>query len=1146
MEGYTLLLLIFMGFLFLFSIQIPISYSQQIEKDVPGSQIPEWVFIIYMDADNNLESAGIDDINEMETVGSNLNINIIVQIDRADGYDNSNGDWKGVRRYFITKDYDTDTISSNLLQDLGELDMANPDTLSNFVIWAINNNPAKKYALVLWNHGSGWKRVNINTMEACDGCDATLGLPWEESKSIETEEIKKPIKGLISDDYSGSIMSLQELEQALNTIKTNTGVTLDIIGFDACLMQMVEVEYEINPYANVGVGSEEVEPGDGWPYDNILTDLIANPTWNAVDLGDNIVNNYMNFYGYSSSQTQSAIYQSQLTDLINSIDNFAQVLYGSLLSNKDEIKTARELSQSYFYPEYIDLYHFAELVKTYVTDTEVKNAATEVMNNVNNVVFSEGHGSLKSNSHGLTIYFPSTKTDLKTYKTLEFAQNTHWDEFLIGYYSNPSIIVPGTRILIVDDSKNKYTDYYKDALGYYGFKFSYWSVETDGSPNLTLLSDYDLVMWFTGDEYANTLTTLDQTNIASYMNAGGNLFLSGQDIGYDIGLSSFYSDYLHADFVSDYVNDDLVNGVSGDPISNGLTLNLSDGNGANNNNYPSSINTLSGATPIFYYGIGSLAGLKYEGAYKLVYIAFPFESINDDHLRSSLIYRIINWIDPTLTDFNPPHPYRLLVNLGDDQPNGTITIQTRISEENEIISVVVQIESPDENVIENITLYDDGTHGDKDPNDNIYGNRWITLNENDYFVDFITKDSVGNIGKFDNLLRFSTKKFNKQQKILLVYDDPYNRGYETYYINALIDNGFGFDYYNVYENGSPYTSLLLKYRDGSIIWALPNDKGPDEFSQINLISYLDSGGKLFITGQDVGWYIFTFTGYSPNAFYNDYLHAKYIQDNIGYWGLEGVSGDSITNGLNLKISGFGGADNQYYPSEIDPLGEAIPIFTYSTKNEGPKSPRADKSSKFIDSLRKNESKIILSSGTSGLRVDTGTYKVVYLSFGFEGINDPYDRSILLKRILNWFNITTNVEGRLTYLENKVDNLSKLEERISTLELWTNKTKNAVCRIFNHLSLINPFWECQGSTSTTTTTTPTTSTTTTQPGCNVLCNKQTTNCQTSCNKCPSTGYKNCQYEWISRCGNSTGYINPGQLIPNLRCTYTSTCILRGCS
>jgi len=116
--------------------------------------------------------------------------------------------------------------------------------------------------------------------------------------------------------------------------------------------------------------------------------------------------------------------------------------------------------------------------------------------------------------------------------------------------------------------------------------------------------------------------------------------------------------------------------------------------------------------------------------------------------------------------------------------------------------------------------------------------------------------------------------------------------------------------------------------------------------------------------------------------------------------------------------------------------------------------------------------------------------------------------------------------------------------------WTSKCRNQTGRLQPGNSIpwlsCNYAGTCTLKGNPTSHVTTTTTTTTIQSGCNEICNKRTINCQTSCKKCPSTGYKNCQYEWISKCGNSTGYINPGQLIPNLHCAYTSTCILRGCS
>jgi clostripain len=140
----------------------------------PIPNIPEWTVMIYLDADNNLESAGINDINEMEMVGSSSDVNIVVQVDRIpysvlaannEGYldDSSNSNWTNTRRYYITQDFDPYQISSDLKSELGELNMGDPQTLVDFASWAVTEYPAEKYLLVIWNHGGGFRSPAYTT-----------------------------------------------------------------------------------------------------------------------------------------------------------------------------------------------------------------------------------------------------------------------------------------------------------------------------------------------------------------------------------------------------------------------------------------------------------------------------------------------------------------------------------------------------------------------------------------------------------------------------------------------------------------------------------------------------------------------------------------------------------------------------------------------------------------------------------------------------------------------------------------------------------------------------------------------------------------------------------------------------------------------
>jgi len=119
-----------------------------------------WTFMVWLNGDNNLKYWAIEDINEMEVAGSTDQVAIVVQMDRVDWHDTSNGDWTTTKRFYVTRDakgLGDRTIRSEAIRDLGEVNMGNPDKLIEFVEWAQATYPAQNYALILWNHGSGWK-----------------------------------------------------------------------------------------------------------------------------------------------------------------------------------------------------------------------------------------------------------------------------------------------------------------------------------------------------------------------------------------------------------------------------------------------------------------------------------------------------------------------------------------------------------------------------------------------------------------------------------------------------------------------------------------------------------------------------------------------------------------------------------------------------------------------------------------------------------------------------------------------------------------------------------------------------------------------------------------------------------------------------
>jgi hypothetical protein len=361
----------------------------------------KWSFLVYLNGANDLQTFGPLNFNQMEKVGSTTDVNIVVQWKQASCSSCGSPDWTGTRRYFVTKDSDVSAVHSTLVQDMGpSIDMGDWHQLRNFIVWGQQNYPADHYALVIWNHGAGWRGRSA-------GRAATRGVSF--------------------DDATGNYIQTWELPQAL-------GVTpkMDTVIFDASLMQMLEVDYEIKDSTGVVTGSEESPPGEGYVYDTFLSDLVANPNMSAAQLGTQIVNRTLEAYGSQGNNTQSAVDTSKLANLTSAVDAFA----GALLAHRSDSATAlanarinaEHMTSSYAY--YKDLWDYAELVRTTTTAADLQSAASNVETAISGALIAEKHGALHARSHGLTIYVPDPLTYLSTYGNLAFARNSRWPQWL--------------------------------------------------------------------------------------------------------------------------------------------------------------------------------------------------------------------------------------------------------------------------------------------------------------------------------------------------------------------------------------------------------------------------------------------------------------------------------------------------------------------------------------------------------------------------------------------------------------------------------------------------------------------------------------------------------------------------------------------
>ncbi len=340
----------------------------------PARALDEWTFMVYMDGDNNLESAAISDFMELAAVGSSASVNVVMLFDRIPGESSSYGNWTDTRMGRVDR---FDEPNASWGASMGELNMGNPLTVRQFVDFSMMMYPAERYAFVFWNHGSGWR---------------TLALGGEEPDL--------PMKSVCADDTDDDRLDMSEVREALAAIETDHG-EIDLVGFDACIMGMVEVAYEIREHAGVMVGSEMLVPNSGWPYTTIMQDLVATPTMSAATLGGVIVDRYCENYG-SYVMSSVSLHSAAMGAFKDKVNHFARTL-------RHDWNVRRGACAA---------------------------AAQDLLVTVRDAVLDDY--PLNTSTHGLAVYFPEAAGDMSpdyTNSVIQFTVDTEWDEFLVDFHA---------------------------------------------------------------------------------------------------------------------------------------------------------------------------------------------------------------------------------------------------------------------------------------------------------------------------------------------------------------------------------------------------------------------------------------------------------------------------------------------------------------------------------------------------------------------------------------------------------------------------------------------------------------------------------------------------------------------------------------
>lgn len=216
-----------------------------------GDGSDEVTVMIYMCA-SNLESEsglGYMDIKEMMSATINSNVNIVIETGGCTKWTTSQISGSTNQRHVIQNGRLT-TVESRL----GQKDMTDGDTLTDFIEYCAEEYPANRNILILWDHGAG----------------SVDGWGYDEYNYYDT-------------------LTIDELGEALY----NAGVTFDFIGFDACLMSTMEVACVLYDFADYMIASEDYESGYGWEYKYWLTELAENPAISTPELAKIICDDFV-------------------------------------------------------------------------------------------------------------------------------------------------------------------------------------------------------------------------------------------------------------------------------------------------------------------------------------------------------------------------------------------------------------------------------------------------------------------------------------------------------------------------------------------------------------------------------------------------------------------------------------------------------------------------------------------------------------------------------------------------------------------------------------------------------------------------------------------------------------------------------------
>ena len=370
------------------------------EITVVEQLLDKWTILFYICGADLESRSGLasGDITEMLSVnGQPEDINIVIQTGGSHSWSKYGISGNKIGRYHIE--------NKSLKQDasLANASMGSQTTLQSFVNWGMEEYPAEKTGLVLWNHGG-----------AFEGC-------------------------CYDENYSDDALEAQEITAAMENVFTTQGLNnkLEFIGYDCCLMQLQDLAEFNSKYFNYMVGSEETEAGDGWDYDNWLDDLYAYKDTEAVlaaicdtFIADNDTGS--SWWGGGNDQTLAVLDLNKMENYFNKFEAMSAAIKNTVSSNKSTFNSVINSCKKYESFDRFGLFDGKDFLNKLASNSKFTSFATQINDAktaLSEMIIHNAKGNAAGNSNGLAFFaplgtwgtatsYPSQQTHFNSWKAL--------------------------------------------------------------------------------------------------------------------------------------------------------------------------------------------------------------------------------------------------------------------------------------------------------------------------------------------------------------------------------------------------------------------------------------------------------------------------------------------------------------------------------------------------------------------------------------------------------------------------------------------------------------------------------------------------------------------------------------------------------